>query len=328
MRREQLVAALGLKRASVPCHNTFRRVLQEAVNERELQQVTTAYLQASQDEPEGRQLIAVDGKTLRGTIPTGASRGVHLLAAYVPAEGLVLMQVAVDKKENEIVAAPRLLAALDLRHKVICGDALLTQRELSIQILAGGGDYLWLAKDNQPALLADIHEVFEPAPTAPGWSQAPRDWRVAQTVESGHGRLEKRRLTASSFLADYGAWPGLAQVFQLERQVTSLATGETYQEVSYGLTSLTAAEASAAQLLAYIRDYWGIENGLHYRRDKTLQEDATRMNHPQQARVLAVLNNFVVGFCKRCGFDNLAQARRYFGASINKALVLAAYPRM
>jgi predicted transposase YbfD/YdcC len=322
LRRRQLATMLKLKRNTVPCHNTYRRVLQEAVDVAELQAVVTAFL--TEEPADGQSLLlAVDGKTLRGTIPSGENRGVHLLAAYLPAEGLVLMQVAVDSKENEIVAAPRLLQTLDLRDKIVCGDAMLTQRELSVQILDAGGDYLWLAKENQPALLADIREVFDPAPTAAGWSQAPRDLQTAQAVGLEHGRLEKRILTASTFLNDYSDWPGLAQVFRLERQVTLMATGETRREVVYGLTSLSPLKASARQLLDHIRNYWAIENGLHYRRDKTLQEDATRMKHPRQAEAIAILNNFIVGFGRKHGFDNLAEGRRHFDAWLNEMLVAA-----
>lgn len=319
LRQRQLVAMLNLKRPTVPCHNTYRRVLQGAVDVDQLQAVVAAFLS---EVPTDRQdlLLAIDGKTLRGTIPTGENRGVHLLAAYLPAAGLVLMQVAVGDKENEIVAAPRLLATLDLRNKIACGDAMFTQRELSVQILAAGGDYVWLAKENQPALLADIQEVFDPTPTAAGWSQAPRDLRTAQTVALSHGRLEKRTLTASTFLSEYSDWPGLVQVFRLERHATLMATGEIRQDVVYGLTSLSPLKASARQLLGHIRAYWSIENGLHYRRDKTLREDATRMKHPRQAEAMASLNNLIVGLGRRHGFGNLAEGRRYFDAWLNEML--------
>jgi hypothetical protein len=86
-------------------------------------------------------------------------------------------------------------------------------------------------------ILADIQEVFEPAPTAARWSQAPRELRTAQTVESGRGRLEKRKLTASTFLNDYSDWLGLAQVYRLERQAVLTPTGEIRQEVVFGVTS-------------------------------------------------------------------------------------------
>ena len=77
------------------------------------------------------------------------------------------------------------------------------------------GDYVWQVKENQASLLADIQEVFDPAPTASGWNQAPRDLRSATSVDWAHGRLEKRTLTASCFLNEYCDWPGLAQVFNV-----------------------------------------------------------------------------------------------------------------
>ena len=162
-----LVRALQLPRATMPCHNTHRRVLQRAIVVEELERVVGGFL-SQLVEAASSILVVIDGKSLHGTIARGANRGVHLLAAYLPQQGIVLMQVAVDGKENEIVAAPRLLAAIDLRGKIVRGDALHTQRDLPIQILEAGGDYVWQVKENQPTLLADIQEVFDPAPTAPG----------------------------------------------------------------------------------------------------------------------------------------------------------------
>jgi predicted transposase YbfD/YdcC len=320
-RCQELVSWLQLKRATMPCHNTFRRVAQSAVSVAHLQAASRAFLTARQNHLQS-VLLVIDGKTLRGTIPAGESQGVHLLAAYLPKEGIVLMQLEVAGKENEITVAPRLLAALDLGGQVVRADAMLTQRELSIQIMDGGGDYLWVVKENQATLRADIEEVFHPAPTASGWGQAPRDLRAAQTISSGHGRLEKRTLTATCFLNGYSDWPGLAQVFQLQRQVIQLRTGQTRHETIYGITSLTPQQACPRCLLQMMRDYWAIENGLHYRRDKTLREDATRMSHARQAQVLAILNNLVIAIVKRQGYKNLAAARRYYNAVPQQALRL------
>jgi hypothetical protein len=91
-------------------------------------------------------LVVIDGKTLRGTIPKGKNQGVHLLAAYLPEEGIVLFQVAVESKENEMTAAPRLLGELDLKGRIVCGDAAFTQRDLSVQVVAQGGNYIWFVK--------------------------------------------------------------------------------------------------------------------------------------------------------------------------------------
>lgn len=320
-RCQQLTGALGLERKTMPCHNTYRRVLQNAINVEEMERVVGTFLEELAAAKAG-SLVVIDGKTLRGTIPTGECRGVHLLTAYLPEQGIVLLQVAVDGKENEIVAAPRLLEMIDLRDKIVRGDAIHTQRALSIQILEAGGDYLWPVAENQPTLLTDIQEVFDPAPTAPGWSQVPRDLRTATKANRGHGRLEKRTLTASCFLNDYCDWPGVAQVFKLKRWARINSTGEIRCETVFGITSLSPEQASSARLLALMRDYWGIENGLHYRRDTTLKEDSTRMQHSGQAQVMAIINNLVIALVRRQGFENLPAARRFYNAHLTDALRL------
>jgi predicted transposase YbfD/YdcC len=241
---------------------------------------------------------------------------VHLLAAYLPAEGVVLKQVEVGSKENEIRAAPQLIGQMDLKHKVVCGDAMHTQRHLSVDILAKGGEYIWFLKDNQPTLLADVEQFFKPPQRCAGWSlpQLPRT--VAQATDKGHGRLEKRRLTLMVDSQQFLDWPGVRQVFQLERQVKHLGTGQESTEVIYGITSCAPQLASAARLLLWTRHYWRIENGLHYRRDVTLREDATRISQPALAKSMAAINNFVIGLSQKLGYSNLASARRIFNARI------------
>jgi len=120
---------------------------------------------------------------VRGTIPAGSPRGLHQLAAYMPDEGWVLLQVVVESKENEIVAAPRVLKSLDLRGKVVTADALLTQRNLSIQIVEAGGDYVWTLKDNQPETRQAIETLFQPDECVPGFSDSAHDFRTVRTTD-------------------------------------------------------------------------------------------------------------------------------------------------
>src|SRR2546427_268624 len=141
-----------------------------------------------------------DPRDPRGNIAAAARQGVHLLAAFLPGEGLVLMQVLVENKENEIPAAPRLLQTLDLRGKIVMGDALHTQRQSSVQILDAGGEYIWYAKENQPNLHRDIAQMFVPEVTGKGSRPMPTDFRSATQTDCGHGRIEKRTLTTSSLL--------------------------------------------------------------------------------------------------------------------------------
>jgi DDE_Tnp_1-associated/Transposase DDE domain len=201
-RTEFLCEALQLERKTMPHHSTYRRIVEEVICVEELEQMLSEMWSAKRFF--GKQvLLAIDGKVLRGTLQE-EQKGVYLLAAYLPTEGLVLLEVEVAGKSNEIPAAPKLLKRIDLREKVVMGDALHTQREVSIQIVEAGGDYLWLAKGNQPQIEEDIRLWFEPDPTPiPGQSYIPKDFETAQTVNKGHGRIEERILTVSSQLQDF-----------------------------------------------------------------------------------------------------------------------------
>lgn len=316
------VETFELKWATMPSHHTYRRVMRQAIEISELDQTAQAFL-AELPQTGVPVQICLDGKTLRGTIGCGKSRGLHLLAAYWPGTGLVLCQVAVDPSTNEIGAAPQVLKMLDLKGKIITGDAIFAQRELSLQIGQAGGDYVWTVKDNQPKLRADIEKLFEPdVSVVKGFSAGPTDYQSAQTINKGHGRIETRTLTVTSQLQETSDWPYLAQVFRLERATQLLAPGTQRRETVYGMTSLTAQQASPARLLALVRTHWSIENELHYRRDVTFQEDATRLKVWNAAQVLAIINNLVLALLVRAGHSSVPQARRHYAAHPDEALKL------
>lgn len=137
---------------------------------------------------------------------------------------------------------------MELRGKVVLGDAMHTQTTLSEQIVAAQGDFVWLVKNNQPTLREEIALLFEPpTPTVLG-NVLPDDFASYERRETGHGRSEWRKLTVSSELTGYGDWPHLARVFPLERERIDRKSGAATTEVVYGLTSLTRAEASAKDL--------------------------------------------------------------------------------
>lgn len=308
LRGANLVRLLRLSRDTLPHQTTYERVLDGLdVDHFEALMGTFFAHQA------GTKIsITLDGKTLRGTIPAGKTQGIHLLAAYVPQQGVVLMQVEVEGKENEITAAPRLLETLDLRDCVVTADALLTQRDLCEQIVRAGGDYLFPVKANQFHLLQAIEQVFVPAPVTAGHSRVRLPEAHAQTVNHGHGRIEYPYLTASSQLNDYLGWPHLEQVFRLQRIVQHKKSGLLTYEVVFGITSLSAEQCPPQQLIHLIRNHWHIENRLHYVRDVTFHEDACRIRHPKRQRFLACLNNLVIGLIRQCVFRYLPEARRYF----------------
>lgn len=317
-----LARFLALARVQAPHATTYSRILGHAVNIDEFERVSQAFF-ARQPRAGTSVHIALDGKTMRGTIPAGRSHGIHLLAAFLPQEGWVLFQVEVGSKENEIPAARRIVKALDLRGKIITGDALLAQRDLSLEIVQRGGEYLWLIKDNQPETHADIQRLFAPEPVVKGFSPASHDdFRTAATVEKAHGRMERRTITVSRALKGYLDWPGVEQVFRVERQFTRVKDGKELHELVYGLTSLTAEEASPDQLLQWVRQHWQIENALHYRRDDTLKEDRCTLRTGHAAEAMAVIHNLVLGLLLRRGVKNVPDARRDYAADPQLALPL------
>lgn len=308
-----------LKRPQAPCHMTYRRVLQQIIPADEWDQLLQDYHQ-QRLKIEKEIILTLDGKTVRGTIPCGEMRGTHLLTVYVPDQGLALVQAQVDQKENEIVVAPQVLKQVNLEGAIVIGDAMHTQREVSRQIVAAGGDYLWFVKGNQAHTEWAIQKLFvhEMCNLRQG-VPLNLDFQTGVQVSKGHGRLEVRTIFVSTLLNDYLDWPHVAQVFRLER-VRWHPHGKTRQVV-YGLTSRSPERSSPEHLLYLSRMYWRIENGLHYRRDVTFHEDATRMTLGNAGRIMSALNNLVIGLCLRFLGSNVAQARRHFSACPMDALL-------
>ena len=148
----------------------------------------------------------------------------------------------------------------------------------------------------------------------------------ATTVDKGHGRIEKRTLELTTWLEDYlgDDWPGCRQVFRLQRE---RRTGEKVEvEVVFGITSLSRERAGAAKLLDAVRAHWGIENGLHGRRDGTLKEDASRVRKGSGPQVMAVLRNLVIYLCSFSGKASLAAATRHYMCHPEKSVELVSTP--
>jgi len=321
-RAAALAAVFNLPRPRMPHPTTWTRVLGNAVAAAAIETALQPLLEpppTAEVPARASRQIALDGKTLRGTIPAAARSGVHLVTAYQVDTGVPCLQVAVPTKANELVVAPTMLAALDLHGVLVTGDAMFAQRSLSTQIVEAGGDYCWIVKENQPTLYDDLRLLFGPQPDdLPGTSALPDDFVSVRTVDLGHGRLDERVLTSSSMLADYQGWPYLAQAFQLVR--ISQRPHRRSREVRYGITSAPANCLSAPEMLARVRGHWQIENGLHYRRDVSLDEDASKARMGQAPHVLATLNNFICGLTAQAGVTNLAALQRAMAAAVDRWL--------
>jgi predicted transposase YbfD/YdcC len=283
---------------SGPHATTYARVLGKTLNHSELAEAVQRYFTRHTPLQPSEQLC-LDGKTLRGTISEQRPLGVRVLEAYQPQSGVGLHQMEIGSEQGELTVAAPLLKSLDLRGKIVTGDALFTQRELSAQIVAAGGDYVWKVKHNQPQLRDDIALTFKAQTASPGSNVPPHDERLATSVDDGHGRIERRTLTVSSDLQGYVDWPQAAQVFAYAVRVFHPQSGKRSERLTYGLSSLTAAQASPRELLQLVRSHWGIENGLHYRRDVTLHEDAGHWRLPNLGFVMALLNTIVLSLLGR-----------------------------
>ena len=306
---------MPITRQTFPCAATYSNVLQavdaEQVNQVVMQALTrVAATERCGDEPsrlagqaerEAHVHVALDGKTLRGTLghEPADQKPMHQLGLYETQTGLLLKEQVTGEKQNELSIVSQFLTPLLVKGRIISADALHTQHLFCARVTRWGGDYLLIAKGNQPTLQDDLRLFFTEPPADC------RDWRTARIVDKGHGRLEIRELVVSTELNDFlaGQWAGVAQVFRLTRT-----------EVVYGLTSLSPAHASAQRLLDLVREHWAIENRLHWRRDVTVREDHCQVRKGDAPRVLAVLNSFLLALLEFLGVSNVPKQMRFFDA--------------
>jgi len=323
--QSEIEELLQIKLNRMPERSTYRRILAYQVYEEEIERLVGVYNQTG----ERGDICALDGKALLGMAKREDGTSEYALSVYDVKAGKTLSQVEVGRKENEITKAPEAIKMAKIAGKVVTGDALHTQKRLAQAIVDEQGDYVFPVKENQPALYKNIQALFAPEHPKPGFGKIQTDFLQAQKVNKGHGRIEKRTLLASAMLNAYAAWPGLAQVYRLEREIQWWRQGRCYKtscEVEFGITSLSRQQASPMRLLEVRRAHWGIETGSHYRRDVTLREDATRFTIGQGTRVLANINNLTLALIRQAGFHNAAQARRYFSAHLSEAFSLLVTP--
>jgi predicted transposase YbfD/YdcC len=321
----ELEVFLRIKPKRMPERSTYRRLLAYKVYETEVERMVREYNQGG----ERGDICALDGKALLGMPRREDGTAEYALSVYDVRAGKTIAQVEVGSKENEITKAPEAIKLAKIDGKVVTGDAMHTQKRLAQTILDENGDYVFTVKENQPNLYKNIQSLFAPEYPRPGFGKIQTDFLQAQTVNKGHGRLEKRTLTTSEMLNTYAAWPGLAQVYRLEREFQWWRKGVCYKtscEVEFGITSLARKKTTPAKLLEVRRAHWGIETGSHYRRDVTLKEDTTRFTIGNGARVMANINNLILALIRQAGFLNAAQARRFFAAHLFAAFSLLVTP--
>jgi predicted transposase YbfD/YdcC len=251
-----------------------------------------------------RQVIAVDGKTLRGARrPDG--RQAHLLSALDTSTGIVLAQVTIDAKSNEIPAFKPLLDAVErvldcLTGVLFIADALHAQTGHAREIAARGAHLAVQVKANQPTLFAQLKAL--------PWPEIPAGDR---THDRGHARRETRTVKAITLHTPGGiGFPHAQQAVRITRTRTSATSGKTSRETSYLTVSLPAADAHPCDLQDWIRREWLIENQVHHVRDVTFREDLHQARTGTGPAVLATLRNTAIGYHRTTGEANIARATR------------------
>jgi predicted transposase YbfD/YdcC len=287
----------------IPCHDTFERLF-AALDPRAFERCCAAWLHEVSQLVTGGQ-IAIDGKTLRGSAAAGR-KPLHLVSAWATQAQLTLGQVAVDGKSNEITAIPRLLDLLDLHGALVTIDAIGCQKAIAKKIVAGGGDYVLVVKDNQPGLLTDIQETVAKALDG----ELPAEQvRQHTTTDTGHGRVEKRTcllITDLTGIAERNLWSKMTTVGMCYRERT--VAGKTTTEVCYFIGSRRMGARRYGQAL---RSHWGIENQLHWQLDVSFREDANRVENRHGAANLAMMRKLALGLLKQHPRkDSLARKRK------------------
>jgi predicted transposase YbfD/YdcC len=289
--------ALGVT-GRVPSESTFRRTLQR-LDADAFDEVAGAWAQqATSPGPNQRRVIAVDGKTLRGSA-SGGEPGVHLLAALDHAHGAVLGQVEVGAKTNEIPMFPVLLDRVSITGAVITADALHAQRSHATYLAGRGAHYVLTVKRNQPGLFTQLASL--------PWRQVPV---ARQTRERGHGRSEQRILKVTAVAAGL-AFPHAAQAIQIVRRRKLPRNKKWSRQTVYAITSLAATQATPAELAAIIRGHWAIEDRLHWVRDLDYDEDRSQIRTASAPRVMATLRNVALTILRLADHASIAAALRY-----------------
>jgi predicted transposase YbfD/YdcC len=280
----------------IPSHDTFGRVF-AALNPEEFENSFLEWVKAIH-ELTGGQVIAIDGKQLRGSQDIREGKeAIYMVSAWATENQLVLGQRKVDDKSNEITAVPQLLKMLDIDGCIVTLDAISTQTKIAKTIIDQGGDYILAVKENQGNLYEDIHDLFE-EDRQYDFKDAP--YSYAKTVNKDHGRIEIRQcwtISDPEYLAnirDLKRWAGIQSLVMIlsERRIGE----ESEIQDRYFISSL---ESNAEKILRAKRSYWGIENRLHWVLDIAFNEDRSRVRKDNAPQNFAVLRHMALNLLKQ-----------------------------
>ena len=278
----------------IPSHDTFRRVFAR-LDPTQFQQAFLDWVRSVTKLTHG-EVVAIDGKQLRRSHDRAAGKSaIQMVSAWAEENRLVLGQVRVDEKSNEITAIPELLKMLEIRGCIVTLDALGCQTEIARAIVEKQADYVLAVKGNQPALVEDLRAYFD-------WALADKfqqtSYTKKETVDGDHGRVEVRRCYASEdcdWLRRKGEWKGLRSIAMVESE-RSVGEVESSHERRYYISSLAA---DAEELNRVIRRHWSIENSLHWVLDIAFREDDSRIRKDHGPENMATLRHIALNLLKQ-----------------------------
>jgi predicted transposase YbfD/YdcC len=280
----------------IPSHDTFGRIF-SWLDPQAFEKSFLSWVQGVMETTSG-QVIAIDGKTLRSSYDhANGKEAIHMVSAWAEKNRLVLAQVKVDEKSNEITAIPELLSVLALNGCIVTTDAMGCQQEIARIVAEKGGDYLLAVKENQGQLYQDIDVLFAGAEEVAFFDV---EHTHAKTTNKNHGRIEVRECWTvtdpdfTHYLRGFENWKDLRSLVKVSsHRQTSTATS---REDRYFISS---SKAPAKQLLKAVRGHWSIENGLHWVLDIAFREDDSRVRKDHAPENLAILRHIALNLLKQ-----------------------------
>ena len=294
-KKEWLSTFLSLPNG-IPSHDTFNRFY-AALDPAEFEQFFSYWVQSLAKKYPG-DVVAIDGKTIRGSRGKDFHSATHIVSAWSNSNQLIIGQVKVDQKSNEITAIPQLLEALLIEGSIVTIDAMGCQKEIAKKIRSKKAEYILSVKENQPELMDDIRDSFR--------MLVPEE--VTQHLDFGHGRIETRKCSVISDLSlieKPTVWKSLSTIIRIESERYMKATGITQTETRYYISSLCTG---ADQILTAIRSHWAIENKVHWSLDVSFHEDMSRKRAGNAALNFSIINRLALILLKK---DDTKTSIRY-----------------
>jgi len=301
--------------SGIPSHDTFNRVFSAIDPELFLEcfiQWVAGLCTSLENE-----IVAIDGKALRGSLNKGDSIP-YIVSAWAVRRGLALGQVKVDEKSNEITAIPKLLQVLELEGCIVTIDAMGCQKDIAANIIKAKADYVLALKGNHSLVHEEFVDYFEElVPKGAGKNfKLPEEMSFYETVDKGHGRIETRRYWHTEdigWFADKDLWAGLKSVGMVE-STREIGEKSSTERRLY----LSSFQTDARRFSEAVRGHWGVENNLHWSLDVTFGEDQSRARERNAAQNLATVRRIIINILKNEDTKKISMRRKRHAAALDE----------